>query len=719
MPTNSIALRPAAALVCLLMTNPLPVPAAQPSAGTHSTWPQEYTVQRDDAAGQLTLSTPYYTVQHDLKRGGAIASIRLTHGRATNLLVQPVAARITDETGAGFTDLNDPQARVSHRREGAKEIVTVESRLRDEPGRDANVSLRTVFEYRWGYVKVRREFRAGSDAVRVREVCPLFTVLAPNLSEYGYREGLIEEEGAAPFAFGSNRWGKLRRGHPSDPPVAMTHLPRSVLLADPGVEGLEWFAGSDLGPWEHSLEGRRGQGRCVLEATQNPPGVALTLATHHSPTNASALPEILALESHLGWPLLEGRASRPWLHTSFNRNRGDWVSSDEIRRWAERGIQTVHCHNDGDYYDDGLFWRDGSYPPYPDMDKYDRVIADCHRAGIRVATYFSNKELHPSTDEFRQQGQTWGRMDSQGRLQHNIYRGTNEFGAQMCLRSGWLEFLKFSIDRVLDHHRLDGVYFDWNVALHCRNPRHEGKPADATAAGHWDMDELLDLMEWTRRRVGPDGIVIVHNTTTPVLAAENFADYVVANEWGYGAWKDQGPSLEELPLEWSLVGARARGVISYGQLNAQSPRRLHRVFALEALLSGVTPWPASPEAFEFVSLLKHLGDLTTYRFADWRNTAVRLEGTRCGAAVYSRPGEAYLLLGNLQPEPQTVRCSVDPAKFPHPLASPTAVVVLGTEPGSGSDAPPTEPAKLDFPRLLGAGVELTLPGDGVVTLQVR
>ena len=76
----------------------------------------------------------------------------------------------------------------------------------------------------------------------------------------------------------------------------------------------------------------------------------------------------------------------------------------QIQRWAESGIQTVHCHNDGDYYEDGLFWRDGAYPPYPDMDKYDKVIADCHAAGIRVATYFSNKELHPSTPEFQEHG---------------------------------------------------------------------------------------------------------------------------------------------------------------------------------------------------------------------------------------------------------------------------------------------------------------------------
>ncbi len=121
-----------------------------------------------------------------------------------------------------------------------------------------------------------------------------------------------------------------------------------------------------------------------------------------------SLPSGCVFDFYLAFPLLEGHAHGPWLHTTFNRNRGDWVSTEEIGRWAEKGIQTVHCHNDGDYYDDGLFWRDGSYPPYPDMDRYDKVLTDCRRVGIRTATYFSNKELHPSTKEFQEHGDAVG-----------------------------------------------------------------------------------------------------------------------------------------------------------------------------------------------------------------------------------------------------------------------------------------------------------------------
>ena len=406
----------------------------------------------------------------------------------------PLETRVRDENGAVLTDLADSSPTVTHRREGLNEIVTVECALKDQAGRASGLRVKTTLQYRWGYVKIRKELLA-TGGVRVREICPLATVLAPSLSDYGYREGITEEEKAPPFSFGSNRWGKLRFDHPLDAALRTRYVPRSMIFADPGVEGLEWFVGSDLSQWELQLGGRRGGGQCLLERNQDPPGLAFSVSPLWS-ADAAALPSACVFDFYVAFPILDGHAHPPWLHTSFNRNRGDWVSTEEIRRWAEKGIQTVHCHNDGDCYNDGLFWRDGSYPPYPDMDRYDKVLTDCRRAGIRTATYFSNKELHPSTREFQKEGEQWGRKDRKGGLQHNFSSPNHEFGVQMCLHSGWLDFLKFSIDRVLKNHPLDGVYYDWNVALFCSNPLHEGnrdRAAGPRPLGHG-------------RTSGPDGV---------------------------------------------------------------------------------------------------------------------------------------------------------------------------------------------------------------------
>ena len=273
---------------------------------------------------------------------------------------------------------------------------------------------------------------------------------------------------------------------------------------------------------------------------------------------------------------------------------------------------------------------------------------------------------------------------------------------------------------MLKNHPLDGVYYDWNVALVCENPRHEcqsGRAANAKA--HWDIDELLEFMEWTRGRVGPGGLVIIHNTTTPMYATENFADFVVATEWGYEKWTDRAPDLHKLPLEWSLVGALSRGVISYGVLDANSPRRLHRAFALEAFLGGVAPWPASEETFALLPLLKPLGDLTSYRFADWRSPAVSLSHPRCAAAVYSKPGEACLLLANLDPSPREVTCVLHPEKlpFPYPADRPMTATQLAVSPAAAS--PPQTATPLDAGQITGRGMKITLPGDGAVLVRVK
>lgn len=244
------------------------------------------------------------------------------------------------------------------------------------------------------------------------------------------------------------------------PAIDTVYVPRYVIVANPGVEGLEWFVSSDLNQWDLRVCGKRGQGRSILQARTGSAANLFSVSAFHN-TQSPILPAgTLTFDYYIGLPLLEGHALKPWFHTSFNRNRGEWVSTEQIRQWAETGIQTVHCHTDGDYYGDGLFWRDGPYPPYPDMGKYDKVINDCHRVGIRIATYFSNKELHPSTVQFQLSGLEWGRMNLKGDLQHNCFKDKSEFGVQMCLRSGWVDYLKTCVDRVLTNHPLDGVYYD-------------------------------------------------------------------------------------------------------------------------------------------------------------------------------------------------------------------------------------------------------------------
>jgi hypothetical protein len=207
-------------------------------------------------------------------------------------------------------------------------------------------------------------------------------------------------------------------------------------------------------------------------------------------------------------------------------------------------------------------------------------------------------------------------------------------------------------------------------------------------------------------------LIIVHDTGTPMFATENFADDVVAHEWGYAKWTGSGPDLPELPLEWSLVNARPRGVISHGMVGGDAPAHLHRLFALEALLAGATPWPVSAEAQALYPILHPIGALEECRFADWRNPAVTLGGKRFGCAIYSRPHESWIVVGNLEEGSRTVTCAVHADKLPCPLPSITISEAL-LSPVNGLKV------SLDSKQLTGAGITLTIPGDSAVLLHVR
>ncbi|MCZ2149836.1 MAG: DUF6259 domain-containing protein [Bryobacterales bacterium] len=692
---------------------------AGPVRGQQGTWPGEYRVERRDAAGTLALSTPYYTFRHDLKRGAEISVVAYTHGSSTNLLVKPIDAYVATAEGESFHSQNDASPEVVLDSSGKARVVRVTSRLLSAKGKDSGIRLRTRYEYRWGYVKVRREFVFGESPIAIRRVSVLSAVFDPSLEQYGYRQGIADQEGVSPVSFGVMQWRKQRAGAYFDPPLQTRFVPRYLVLANPGIEGIEWFVSDDLAQWDYQAAGKPGAGSCGVSSSITPLGVSVSInpldITGRVPARGT-----WTFDSYLGVPILEGHANPAWLHTSFGARGGKWVTEEQVKEWADSGIRTVHCHNDGDALGDGLFWRDGSYPPYPpeDMKQYDLTIGRCHAHGIRVATYFSNKELHPATRDFKEHGEEWGRKpDDTGKLHHNLTRH-GEYGAQMCLKSGWLKTLERNIDTVLKNHNLDGIYYDWNVALYCNNPLHVGKSTNGVSGrtetlalsptGHWDMDELLELMEWTRERVGPKGLVIVHNTMAPMFATENFADRVVGMEWGYGKLSRSVPPVEELPVEWSFAGARSRGVIGYGSIDQGAPEHLRRVFAVETLLTGVAPWPASEEAIALYKILAPLGDLTRYQFQDRRNRAVKVDAADCITAVYSREGEAWILLGNTSSEARQARVKISPGNLPVPLRSL----------GSVQQMEGGVTASLDASRVAGEGETVRIPAAGVVLLRI-
>ena len=98
------------------------------------------------------------------------------------------------------------------------------------------------------------------------------------------------------------------------------------------------------------------------------------------------------------------------------------------------------------------------------------------------------------------------------------------YGFQMCLESGWFKKRIDTIDEVLSKHAFSGVYYDWCSSKECLNSKH-GKR-------HWDYNKLIELLEWSRKRVGKDGAVYLHQTRNPNILAENLATLILTEETG-------------------------------------------------------------------------------------------------------------------------------------------------------------------------------------------
>jgi len=157
------------------------------------------------------------------------------------------------------------------------------------------------------------------------------------------------------------------------------------------------------------------------------------------------------------------------------------------------------------------------------------------------------------------------------------------------------------------------------------------------------------------------------------------------------------------------AGARPRTVIGYGTIAEGAPKRLFRAHAVTTLMTSVAPWPVSDEAIETYKILEPLGNLEEYQFQDYRNPAVSIDRENTVSAVYSKEGEAYILLANLDEDAKTVSCTVAPERLPNPLSLVAEAEVIGNH----------NRLPLDSRKLTSAGEEIRLPADGVLLLHLK
>jgi hypothetical protein len=111
-------------------------------------------------------------------------------------------------------------------------------------------------------------------------------------------------------------------------------------------------------------------------------------------------------------------------------------------------------------------------------------------------------------------------------------------------------------------------------------------------------------------------------------------------------------------------------------MHPDAPAELKKKLALEALLTGVTPWPVMPEGVWMHQVLLPMGDLNQYKFEDWRNKSLSLNDTLCASAIYSKPDTAFLIIGNLRDKLSTVTVHLNASALPFPIANVVSVRLL-------------------------------------------
>jgi hypothetical protein len=462
-----------------------------------------------DPGDRATVSSPWWRVSFDLRSGGVLDTVVFPHGSNRNVLLEPVRTYVD-----GWSDVHAPRTEVKSWEEDGAHILEFSGVLASTGRVPGPVAFRTRWTLTAFAIKVERTLRLSADLM-ASSVGIGSTRLREELSECGVRSGPATDPGANKAGNASYR----KVGRIGVPVISERHAPVLLFFFARGVEGLDFTTASDWASWEYGLTNRSGVSRFEVVIPAGEQGLRVL----REPLSVSQPVRIAKGEytfsEYLGLPHIVERSNRKWRHMVTN-NR-PWATDEDIARWAESGVNIVRIHND--YSDDGNFWHDGAWPPYDEhgMAEMRRVIATCHRHGIRVIPYFSIKEFHPEVPGYKENVQDWKRSIGNLAIIHNT-RGKGEYGAQMCLESGWRERFQRDVERAYRELGFDGIYYDWVANQICDNPRHSPRI-------HLDTDALMDILAWTRRLLAPkDGTLVLHlSGWFESLAMESYADLVV------------------------------------------------------------------------------------------------------------------------------------------------------------------------------------------------
>ena len=611
---------------------------------------------------RVVLKTPYWRVEHDLGAGGCWRSIRFTKGSRKNLLATPVTSRIRFFRLVPGTMYNDyasfeecrerrPKVTVGETRTGDPVVVT-EGRYTDASGNTIPVRYRRRSEYReWGLVASELEVLPERDVPEVVEFSAAAFTLRPGMTDLNVRE----HPACAGHSdlLGLGEWFEIEPGRAV---YSQRYTPMHLSIFEKDVEGIDFCPSSRLVDWDTQLTSDPGQGLCVVAANAEG-GTHVEIdpfcrAFRRIPITLRK--KRYRFRMYWGLPFVRERERTfsKYFHSSLF---SDWATDTQLERLADAGVKLLRFHCD--HRDDGPFWHDGMYPPFDreGMRELRRIIDTSHRLGMKIVPYVSLKEFHPESPGYRRNRKKWTQRPTPTSDGIHTYVRTGEFGHVMCMESDWLAFRKRACDVMLDDLPWDGLYFDWCSPHACMHPDH------LPGAYHTDTDGFLDFLFYARRRVGPDGILLLHLSGLPYVVAENLADLALIYEDTQGVV----PLPGDFPSQCDFFPVAPRHLV----MNIGNDPVNTRKFIMGGMLQGhpaITQMPARRGRSFPAAVLEEMElfgreDLSRYRFRRASERPVETDKPTVYASLHHARGRALVYLGNFSGKPARGTFTFDPS----------------------------------------------------------
>ena len=480
----------------------------------------------------IVLANDYFTVTHEKNAGGSIASLIFKNGTGNNFFQQPVFAHVALKKDGQISFFRQSSSTAQNfscavQKNGVK--IFTDGQLTNENGKTIPVRFKQTFFYQaWGRVNVSLELIIDEEINNVYEIGVCGFYVPEQVDTLGVRPGCPPPppDGYYREMESNLRWHDLtrKRSFAYQYSASDNRMPSYFCLFQKGGEGFEFWREDCGETWDRPFGLNPGSGVFLDDSKRLQPGQKYIRV---EPFNSWVYPRTFqpgkaTFNYTLGLPFIKTPNDARKAIFNLSMQARNWPTSrEQMKKLADGGIQIIRLHDDNTFITPS--WRDCYYPPYDEenMKMMDQNIEWAHEFGIKIVPYFSLKEFHPDCPEYPENAHHWNRWThSDGR----ILTEEGPYGGYMCMKSGWLDFLKSTIVRVLKNHKFDGVYYDHLWFRYCNHPEH------ANGLWHNDADEILDFLFWSREQVGEEGVVYLHTSACPTIIGENLANLMIIGE---------------------------------------------------------------------------------------------------------------------------------------------------------------------------------------------